>query len=210
MTIEKVHWLGHASFRIDGARAVIYIDPWKIEPGPAADIVLVTHEHFDHCSAGDIARIAGPKTVIVATAACAEALATVGAELRVVEPGDRIEVAGVSIRAVPAYNVEPERQGFHPRDPRIPRVGYIVDVDGASVYHTGDTDSIPEMEGLAPDLVLLPVGGTYTMDAEQAAEAARRMGARAALPWGDIVGSRRDAERFARLFGGTTHVVDPE
>jgi L-ascorbate metabolism protein UlaG (beta-lactamase superfamily) len=212
MTIEMIHWLGHASFRIDGDGAVIYIDPWKIEGGPRADIVLVTHEHFDHCSPGDVAGVAGPGTVVVATEPCRGSLAGIGAEQRTVGPGDELEIKGVRIRALHAYNTQPDRLGFHPRDPRVPRVGYLLDLDGLRVYHSGDTDVIPEMEGLAPDIALLPVGGTYTMTAEQAAEAARLMGARAVVPmhWGDIVGSRADAERFASLFEGTTHLVDPE
>jgi L-ascorbate metabolism protein UlaG (beta-lactamase superfamily) len=212
MTIDMIHWLGHASFRIDGDGAVVYIDPWKLEGGPAADVVLVTHEHFDHCSAEDIERILGPRTVVVATAPCRDTLSGLGVEMRTVGPGDSLEVGGVRVRAVPAYNTEPDRQGFHPRDPAVPRVGYVVELDGSVVYHTGDTDVIPEMEGIGPDLVLIPVGGTYTMTAEQAAQAATRMGAKAAVPmhWGDIVGSREDAERFAGLFGGTTHIIDPE
>ena len=211
MTIEKIHWLGHASFRIDGS-ATVYIDPWKIEGGPRADVVLVTHEHFDHCSAEDVARVAGEGTVIVATGPCRQALEGIGAELRIVAPGDEVQVAGMKVRAVPAYNVEPDRQGFHPRDPRIPRVGYVIELDGARIYHTGDTDVIPEMEGIAPDIALVPVGGTYTMDAEQGARAAQLMGAAAVVPmhWGDIVGDSADAERFAQLFGGTTHIVEPE
>ena len=212
MSIEKIHWLGHASFRIDGKGAVVYIDPWKIAGGPRADVVLVTHEHFDHCSPEDVQKVAGEGTVIVAPEPCRPALEGAGAKLRTVAPGDAIEVGGVKVRAVAAYNTEPDRQGFHPRDPQIPRVGYVVDVDGASVYHTGDTDVIPEMEGIAPDIALVPVGGTYTMGAAQAAEAARLMGAAAVVPmhWGDIVGERRDAERFAELFDGTTHIIDPE
>ncbi|MBW2260405.1 MAG: MBL fold metallo-hydrolase [Deltaproteobacteria bacterium] len=212
MSIEKIHWLGHASFRIDAEGAVVYIDPWKIAGGPRADLVLVTHEHFDHCSPEDVEKVAGEGTVIVATEPCRPVLEGVGAELRTVAPGDAIEVGGVKVRAVAAYNTEPDRQGFHPRDPQIPRVGYVVEVDGASVYHTGDTDVIPEMEGIAPDIALVPVGGTYTMSAEQAAEAARLMGAAAVVPmhWGDIVGERQDAERFAELFDGVTHIMDPE
>jgi L-ascorbate metabolism protein UlaG (beta-lactamase superfamily) len=212
MTIEKIHWLGHASFRIDGESAVVYIDPWKIAGGPRADLVLVTHEHFDHCSAEDVAKVAGDKTVIVATGPCRPALEGLGAEIRIAAAGDDIEAGGVKVRAVAAYNTEPDRQGFHPRDPNVPRVGYVIEIDGARVYHTGDTDVIPEMEGIAPDIALVPVGGTYTMDAGQAAEAARLMGAAAVVPmhWGDIVGERADAERFAGLFDGTTHIIDPE
>jgi L-ascorbate metabolism protein UlaG (beta-lactamase superfamily) len=214
MDIGRIHWLGHASFRIDGSSATIYIDPWKIPGGPTADLVLVTHEHFDHLSTEDVARVKGPETVVAAPAPCSADLAAVVGEqaLRIVAPGDVITHEHVTVRAVPAYNTDPERQGFHPRDPDVPRVGYFIEMDGSSVYHTGDTDDIGEMEGLEPDLVLLPVGGTYTMTAEQAAGAARRMGARAAVPmhWGDIVGSRADAERFAELFPGETHLLEPE
>lgn len=214
MSIDKIHWLGHASFRIEGESAMIYIDPWKISGGPTADLVLITHEHFDHCSGEDIAKVVGQGTVVVATAPCRGPLAGVVGEdaIRTMGPGDELTEKGVRIRAVAAYNTEPDRQGFHPRDPQIPRVGYVIDVDAVSVYHTGDTDVIPEMEGIGPDIALIPVGGTYTMTAEQAAEAARRMGATAAVPmhWGDIVGSRDDADRFAELFGGTTHVIDQE
>ena len=132
--------------------------------------------------------------------------------MRTAAPGDELTEKGVGIRAVAAYNTEPDRQGFHPKDPAIPRVGYVIELDGERIYHTGDTDVIPEMEGIGPDIALVPVGGTYTMDAEQAARAAELMGAKAVVPmhWGDIVGGREDAERFAKLFSGTTHVIERE
>ncbi len=213
MGTEALRWLGHASFRIEGSAATVYIDPWKIAGGPRADLVLVTHEHFDHCSPEDVARIAGPSTIVVAPEPCRGPLARVLRKdsFRAVEPGDSITERSVAILVVPAYNTDPSRQGFHPRDPKIPRVGYIVTMDGRTIYHAGDTDSIPEMEGLAPDVALLPVGGTYTMTAEQAAEAARRLGAAEVVPmhWGDIVGSRKDAERFASLWKGRTRIMEP-
>jgi len=214
MAIGKIHWLGHASFRIDGDSAVVYIDPWKIARGPGADLVLVTHEHYDHCSPEDVAKVRGAKTIVVAPAPCVKALGKVAGKgtLRSLAAGEAMTEKGVRVRAVPAYNVDPSRKGFHPRDPKIPRVGYIIEVDGMIVYHTGDTDEIPEMEGLGPDVVLIPVGGTYTMGAEEAARAAGRMGAKEAVPmhWGDIVGTRADAERFAGMFKGKTHILEPE
>lgn len=214
MDMQKIHWLGHASFRIEGSGVTLYIDPWKLSECPRADLVLITHEHFDHLSAQDIARVADDETAVVAPEPCVEGLTSVVAPgaVHVVAPGDELDLKGVHIRAVDAYNTEPDRQGFHPRDPGTPRVGYLFTLDGSTIYHTGDTDVIEEMDGLAPDLVLLPVGGTYTMTARQAARAAKRMRAAAAVPmhWGDIVGSREDAEQFAALFEGTTHIIDPE
>ncbi len=213
MDIGRIHWLGHASFRIDADAATIYIDPWKTGGGPEADLVLVTHEHFDHCSAEDVARVLGPGTLVVAPRPCAGILKGIvdGSRLRIVAPGDELTHGHVKVRAVAAYNSMPERQGFHPLDTERPRVGYLICVDNATIYHAGDTDEIAEMQGLRPDVALLPVGGTYTMDPAQAASAARRMGARAVVPmhWGDIVGSRQDAERFAELFDGETFIKDP-
>jgi L-ascorbate metabolism protein UlaG (beta-lactamase superfamily) len=212
--IENLHWHGHASFRIDGRQAVVYIDPWKLHTPVKADLVLVTHEHFDHCSPDDVKAVSKETTVVVCAASARAGLqgCVGGDRLRVIAPGQELEVAGVKVRAVPAYNTAPERQGFHPRDKARPRVGFIVTVDGARIYHTGDTDGIPEMEGLAPDILLRPVGGTYTMDAHQAAEAARRIGAGIVVPmhWGDIVGGRADAEEFKKRYGGTVRILEKE
>jgi len=107
---------------------------------------------------------------------------------------------------VPAYNID---KAFHPKANRW--VGYVVTVDSLRVYHTGDTDRIPEMKGLTVDVAIVPVGGTYTMDAKQAASAVADVSARLAIPihFGDIVGSRKDALEFARLCACTVHVLDP-
>ncbi len=191
--IERVHWLGHASFRIDGP-PTIYIDPWKLTGNlPPADLILVTHDHHDHCSPDDVARIRRPGTVIVASQAAARKL---GKGVQVVKPGDRLTVAGVTVEAVPAYNTA---KTFHPK--AADYVGYIVTVGGARIYHTGDTDPIPEMAGLSADILLVPVSGTYVADADQAAEIVRAVKPKIAVPMhiGDIVGSLADAERFKKL-----------
>ncbi len=191
--IERVHWLGHASFRIDGPPA-IYIDPWKLTGDlPPADLILVTHDHNDHCSPDDVARIRQPGTVIVASRAAAGKL---GKGVQVVKPGDRLTVAGVTVEAVPAYNTT---KTFHPKTAGY--VGYIVGVGGARIYHCGDTDPIPEMAGLSADILLVPVSGTYVADAAQAAEIVRAVKPKIAVPmhFGDIVGSLSDAERFKKL-----------
>ena len=202
--VNTLHWLGHDSFRLDGP-PVIYFDPWKLNGRlPVADLVLVSHEHYDHCSPEDVQKIRGPKTVLVASAGCADRLP--GA--RIVKPGDQLELSGVQIEAVHAYNLTKFRSPgvpFHPR--QSGHVGYVVAVDGVRLYFAGDTDSIPEMKDIRCDVALLPVSGTYTMTTEEAAEAARILNPQIAVPmhYGSGIGSGDDGERFAHLYEG--HVV---
>lgn len=188
--LENIHWLGHASVKITGSK-IIYIDPWKLTKTSPADIVLVTHDHYDHCSPDDIAKIRKEETVVISPKDSADRLKAKG-----VSPGDTVTVDGVTIKAVPAYNIGKQ---FHPKGNNW--VGYLITMDGRTIYHPGDTDAISEMEGLKPDIAFYPVGGTYTMNAEEAAEVANKMMPRVAIPmhYGDIVGSRKDAERFKKL-----------
>ena len=191
--LENIVWLGHASFVIKGDKT-IYIDPWKIKGDlPKADIVLITHDHFDHCSPGDVRKVSTDSTVILATPGCASKL---GKNARSVKPGESMEISGVKIETVPAYNIG---KSFHPKASGF--VGYIVTVQGVRIYHAGDTDLIPEMKEIKADIALLPVGGTYTMNAEEAAKAADIIAPEIAIPmhWGDIVGDRSDAETFKKL-----------
>lgn len=191
--LEGITWLGHASFRIEGPEGVVYIDPWKLEDGPKADLILVTHDHYDHCVPEDIKKITKVGTSIVTTASCANKLT---GDVRTVKAGDKITVKGIAIEVVPAYNIG---KTFHPKT--AGGVGYIITIGGRRIYHAGDTDLIPEMSAIQTDVALLPVGGTYTMTAEEAADAANRIKPAVAVPmhWGDIVGSRADAERFKAL-----------
>jgi L-ascorbate metabolism protein UlaG (beta-lactamase superfamily) len=195
--LENIHWLGHDSFRLDGS-ATVYIDPWKLPAGqPAAGVILVTHEHFDHLSVADIATLAGPDTVVVGPASVTgqlRDLATV-----TLAPGERAEVNGLDVLAVPAYNVSKFREPGHPYHPRdAGGLGYVIALDGVRYYHAGDTDAVPEMADVQCDVALLPVGGTFTMTAEEAAAACELIDAAAAVPmhYGEIVGDVRDAERF--------------
>lgn len=191
--VEKIHWLGHDSFRIEND-VIIYIDPWQVPPdSPKADIVLITHEHYDHCSPRDVARLQKPDTVIVTIPAAASKLK---GNIREVKPGDKVTVKGVDIEAVPAYNLD---KPFHPRE--AGHVGFIVTVGGKRIYHAGDTDFIPEMEDLEVDIALLPVSGTYVMTAEEAARAAEAIKPEVAIPmhYDAIVGSISDARRFEKL-----------
>jgi L-ascorbate metabolism protein UlaG (beta-lactamase superfamily) len=212
--LENIHWLGHDSFRID-AEKTIYIDPWQLkENAPRADLVLITHEHGDHCSPSDVAKIADPDTVIVTNAASADKLKGQASQVRVVKPGDSLVVNGIQLEAVPAYNLNKFRspgKPFHPKP--AGHVGFVITLGGQRIYHAGDTDNIPEMSDFEADIALLPVSGTYVMTAEEAADAARRIGPRTAIPMhygAGVVGTRADAERFAELYDGEVVILEPE
>lgn len=191
--IDNIHWLGHDSFRIDGD-VTIYIDPWKLAAGsPPAGLILITHEHSDHFSPEDIDLIRSPATEFVAIAAVA---AKLSGQVHTVKPGDHLTVRGIAIDVLPAYNLSKK---FHPREKG--HVGYVLTVGGQRIYHAGDTDAIPEMEGLRPDIAMIPVSGTYVMDADEAAEAVRLLQPGLAIPmhYGAIVGSEADALRLKQL-----------
>jgi L-ascorbate metabolism protein UlaG (beta-lactamase superfamily) len=204
----KVHWLGHDSVVLQGSRTVV-LDPFRAKGDYKADLLLISHEHSDHLSEDDIRRFTNPSTTVVAAKVCQDPLKKFDLEKRFVEPGDRVEVKGVSIEAIPAYNLNKFREPgkvFHPRADG--RVGYIVTLDGVRFYHSGDSDATPEMKSVEADVAFLPVSGTYVMTAEEAAEAAKAMKVKVAVPmhWGSIVGGREDAERFKRLVGASRAV----
>lgn len=193
--LNKIHWLGHASFRIEGENSTIYLDPWQLSGElPEADLILITHDHHDHCSPEDVARIQTDGTVIVTVA---ESVKKLKGDVRVVKPGDRLTIKGVDIQAVPAYNLTKFRSPgvtFHPKEMGF--VGFIVTVDGQRIYHAGDTDIIPEMSGFQADIALLPVSGTYVMTVEEAIEAARIIKPGVVIPMhvGRGIGSEKDLE----------------
>ncbi len=170
--LSKTHWLGHASFRIDAEGTVIYIDPWQIPDGPKADLILVTHDHHDHCSPKDVAKISKDDTAIVTVPAAA---AKLPGSATTVKPGDDLTVKGIGISAVPAYNTNKFRSpgiAFHPREKAY--VGFVIHADGQRIYHAGDTDCISEMKEIDADITLLPVSGTYVMTVEEAVEAVKQ------------------------------------
>ncbi len=203
MSVE-IKWLGHASFRISGGGAVVYIDPWKMDESPNdADVVFVSHGHFDHLSAEDVAKVSKDGTVVLASA---EAAAQIPGA-KTLSPGQSQQVGPVAVEAVPAYNVG---KHFHPR--QNDWLGAVFELDERRIYYAGDTDLIDEMSALENiDVALLPVGGTYTMSAAEAAEACKAIGPAAAIPyhWGDIVGSGQDAQSFCDAAGCDVHVLNP-
>ena len=199
----KLTWLGHDGYRIQNGK-VIYIDPFQIEGGgPKADIVLVSHEHEDHCSVDDLKKIVTPNTIIVAHAQSKSELEKVKAkEIKIVKPGDKVNIGDVTIETVPAYNVNKFMKPgkvFHPKEDG--KLGFVVTVKGTRIYHAGDTDHIPEMKNIRTDIALLPVSGTYVMTAQEAVEAAATINPKLAIPmhYGAIVGDAKDAESFQKL-----------
>jgi L-ascorbate metabolism protein UlaG (beta-lactamase superfamily) len=200
--LDDIHWLGHDSFRLDGS-STVYIDPWKLPASaPSADLILVTHDHFDHFSAHDIAQVATPRTTLIGPASVTALVD--GVAVVTLSAGETATVGGVAVTAVPAYNIDKFRrpgEEFHPR--AAGGLGYIVELDGRRIYHAGDTDAIPEMRDVRCDVALLPVSGTYVMTAEEAAEACGMISATAVVPmhFGDIVGTAADAARFEVLCG---------
>jgi len=197
---RKIKWLGHDGFRIDAGKT-IYLDPYQIAGGPTADLILISHEHFDHCSVEDVAKIQGSNTAIVTEKDSAKKLT---GDVRVMKPGDSLTVDDVNIQAVPSYNTDKD---FHPQANNW--LGFIVETEGVKVYHAGDSDFIPEMKDLEVDIALLPVSGTYVMRADQAVEAALAINPKLAIPmhYGAIVGDEQDALDFKKALEGKVDVL---
>lgn len=204
----QVSWTGHDGFRIVGSdnhnrQRIIYIDPYqlsnKYQSKNDADIVFVSHDHFDHMSIEDLRQIINDDTSIIAAKECLEKLKELKMnDVKGIKPGEKIIAKDLSIEAVHAYNTNKK---FHPKSDD--KVGFVISITNNRIYHAGDTDLIPEMESIRPDIAFVPVSGTYVMNAEEAAKAVNELlrPKKIAIPmhYGAIVGTEADAKKFKDL-----------
>jgi L-ascorbate metabolism protein UlaG (beta-lactamase superfamily) len=179
--VASVKWLGHASFQITGENKVIYIDlSSETKASGGADLILVTHSHPDHFDPPKIKKVSKSGTIVIAPKDCA---AKLQGRSEIVKPGANLHHENIQVKAVEAYNYKRFRSPGVPFHPKGLGVGYLVTIRGKTIYHAGDTDFIPEMERLGSvDVALLPSGGKFTMDNPEAAEAAKAIKPKVAIP----------------------------
>jgi len=176
----ELKWLGHASWKLKSGNAILYLDPYEGEYDEKADLILATHSHQDHCKPEAAKKVMGPKTLVIAPADCAGKLGTVVKSLK---PGEKTKVGPFEVEAVEAYNAKRFRSPGNPFHPKGFGVGYLVKAEGKTIYHTGDTEDIPELRNLkGVDLMLCATGGTYTMDNEEAANLTIAIKPKVAIP----------------------------
>lgn len=201
---EEVSVLTHSSIRISG-RLTLYFDPYQIQnENQDADIILITHDHFDHFSPEDIRKIIKEDTVLVLPECMHnlnmreldKGVPGDSVEYKYVAPEDVVEVKGLIIKAVPAYN---RMKPFHPKSKKY--VGYLVTMDEVTYYVAGDTDSTPENQAVKCDVALVPVGGKFTMNYKEAASLVNSIRPRLAIPthYGNVAGDSDDGRKFAAL-----------
>lgn len=201
----EIKWLGHSGFMIRNSK-VIYVDPYNISEGlEKADVILITHSHYDHCSFEDIKKIVQEGTKVIIPADCQSKITRISlpVKIEIAEPGSSFNFPDLGVDVFPAYNVD---KSFHPAEESW--MGYLVKINNVLIYHAGDTDKIPEMQKLTgykqkdkTFVALLPVGGRFTMNAEEAADAAKLIQPSIAIPmhYGSVVGDEKDAREFCEL-----------
>lgn len=208
MEIEglNIKWLGHSSFLIEGDKTV-YIDPYVLPAGSKkADIILVTHEHFDHFDRAKIKELLKQGTEVIIPPGCASGL---DCKFKIIRENETLELGSEKVTAVPAYNINKFRMGNIPFHAKGEGFGYVLEMNGVKVYHAGDTDFVPEMKKVKADIAILPIGGTYTMDIKEAAEAANAIKPKVVIPmhYNTIKDTMANADGFAKLVSKEIKVV---
>jgi L-ascorbate metabolism protein UlaG (beta-lactamase superfamily) len=194
--LDRFTWFRQSAFLWRGDGINVYIDPWGLTLDDPADVIFITHAHGDHFSPDDIERIRKDTTKLVAPADVARELS---GDVTPIGPGDAIEVSGITVQAVPAYNVVEHRLQAHPKANRW--VGYVLELGRHTYYHAGDTDHAPELSDVRADVAMLPIGGDpYVMDPSEAAGLAKAISPEIAVPmhYGFVIGTAGDGERFRR------------
>lgn len=202
--LEGITWFRGSSVRIRRMGIEIHVDPLAVDEKSRADFVLLTHPHYDNFSEDDIARVRGSETVIIAPASMKKLLGEADHFMR---PGDMLQLEGLDLLAVPAYNVDKK---FHTPEHRW--LGYVFSIGDTTFYHAGDTDFLPAMFGIRCDVAFLPIGGHYTMGAQDAARAGEACGAEIIIPihWGEPHGTEDDIEQLKELFSRRVGVLEQQ
>lgn len=197
--LNNIEVLCHSSIRINKEKT-IYIDPFKIDRNyNDADIIFITHDHYDHYSEEDIDKVINEKTIIVIPEELLTKVLKKGINkeaIITIEPNKKYMVQGIKFETVPAYNIN---KTFHPKENDW--VGYIIETNGVKYYFAGDTDITEENKKVKCDVAFVPVGGTYTMNFEEAAQLVNEIQPKVAVPihYGSVVGTKQDAEKFVKL-----------
>ncbi len=206
--VDKIDVFKQNSIRIKSDVGTIYIDPFKIDDETHdADFILITHDHYDHFSSEDIAKVKKDTTVLVVPEKMeAKAVKESGIkEIETVKPGTYHEIGNLELETIPMYNI---LKPFHPK--AAGWVGYILKINGKRIYIAGDTDATKEAKEVICDIALVPIGGTYTMDAKKAAELVNEINPEVVIPthYGSIVGKLSDAKVFTANVKDTIKVVE--
>lgn len=205
--LEEVKINCHSSIKIQKDKT-IYIDPFRIKNEfHDADFVFITHSHYDHFSTEDILKISRSRTIFITvleTKSGLEALGILEDQIIVVKPNNEYEIKGIKFKTVPAYN---KNKNFHPKENNW--VGYIIELNDTKYYIAGDTDNIQEIQNIECDVAFLPIGGKYTMNAEEAADLADKINAKVVVPihYGTLVGTKEDLEKFIKLTNKKVEVL---
>jgi L-ascorbate metabolism protein UlaG (beta-lactamase superfamily) len=200
---DNIHWIQQSCFRIEGSKYRIYTDPQSVPSGSqAADIILVTHSHGDHYSPPEITKICTAKTIYIAPKDC-NYTGEKDTMITLLPGEEYVTESGIKIKAVPAYN------SYHPvqTNSSIRWVGYLITMNGITIYHAGDTKRIDEMKTFTCDIALMPLGPTYTMkNVPEAVDATLDVQAKLAIPmhYGTAEGTLENAQQYKTLLEGKT------